>query len=81
MLFGIGSVIWWRATGDLRVYAVAQFAVGAWYVAAKLAETFDRQVYAVFPLSGHTLKHLAAAVATYYIFRWRVTLPARPISR
>lgn len=92
-LFGIGSVIWWRATGDLRAYAVAQFGpilvlvpafvtdkriralwpVIAWYVAAKLSETFDWQIDAVLPLSGHTLKHLAAGAATYSIFRWRAT--------
>jgi hypothetical protein len=91
VLFGIGSVVWWRATDDLRPYAVAQFGpmlvlipafvsvkriralwpVVVWYVLAKLAETFDHQIYSVLPLSGHTLKHLAAAAATYGIFRWR----------
>ena len=25
VLFGIGSVLWWRTEGDLRPYAIAQF--------------------------------------------------------
>jgi hypothetical protein len=38
--------------------------VFAWYVASKLFETFDRTVFLAGHLvSGHTLKHLAAAVA------------------
>jgi len=40
------------------------------YVLAKLLETFDKQVFAVFHVvSGHTLKHLAAAAAGYFILR------------
>jgi hypothetical protein len=43
------------------------FALAA-YGIAKALETFDRAVYAGFRLlSGHTLKHLLAAVATYCI--------------
>jgi hypothetical protein len=38
--------------------------VFAWYVASKLLETFDRGVFVLgHVVSGHTLKHLAAAVA------------------
>ena len=38
--------------------------VFAWYVASKLLETFDRGVFQLgHVVSGHTLKHLAAAVA------------------
>ena len=91
VLFGLGSVLWWQASGDLRVYAVAQFGpllvlvpaivsdqriralwpVVAWYALAKLAEVFDPQIYAALPISGHTIKHLCAAMATYWILRWR----------
>jgi hypothetical protein len=36
------------------------------YALAKLLETFDRQVFAALHvISGHTLKHLAAAAAGY----------------
>ena len=46
--------------------------VGAlgWYALAKIFEQLDAQVFAVGGVvSGHTLKHLAAAVAMYWIFR------------
>lgn len=44
--------------------------VVALYVVAKLAETYDKQVFAIGQLvSGHTLKHLAAATAGYWILR------------
>jgi hypothetical protein len=95
VLFGIGSVVWWRFTGDLRPYAVAQFGpalvllpafwfdrtirglwpAGVLYMLAKVAETFDRGIYTAIPVSGHTLKHLAAALATLWILRWRRSLP------
>jgi hypothetical protein len=40
------------------------------YVLAKILETSDRQVLAVGHIvSGHTLKHLAAAAASYWILR------------
>jgi hypothetical protein len=46
-------------------------AVAGFYVLAKLLETFDRQVFSALggTLSGHTLKHLAAATAGYWIVR------------
>jgi hypothetical protein len=45
--------------------------VAGFYVLAKLLETFDRQVFLALrgTLSGHTLKHLAAAAAGYWIVR------------
>ena len=90
-LGGIGSVLWWRVSGDLRPYALVQFGpilvllpafrsaqASRWlwamlgcYALAKAAESWDRAVYLFFPLSGHTLKHLIAAVAALCIVRWR----------
>ena len=43
----------------------------ALYVLAKLAESYDEAIYSVVPLSGHTLKHFAAALATAFVLRWR----------
>ncbi len=44
--------------------------VAGFYALAKLLETFDRQIFAAGHLvSGHTLKHLAAALSGYWIFR------------
>jgi hypothetical protein len=40
------------------------------YILAKILETADKQVFAVGHIvSGHTLKHLAAATASYWILR------------
>ena len=44
--------------------------VVGFYVLAKLLETFDRQVFAVgHVVSGHTLKHIVAGFAGYWILR------------
>jgi hypothetical protein len=44
--------------------------VAAFYVLAKILETTDKQIFAVGNIvSGHTLKHLAAAAAGYWILR------------
>lgn len=42
------------------------------YALAKLAEFYDRAIFSSLPISGHTAKHVLAAVATYFIFRWRL---------
>lgn len=47
-------------------------AVLAVYGLAKLAEFYDRAIFGTLPLSGHSIKHLLAALATYFIFRWRL---------
>jgi len=41
-----------------------------WYGLSKIAEHFDKQIYSVFPLSGHTLKHLLAGIGAWYVVRW-----------
>jgi hypothetical protein len=44
--------------------------VFGFYVFAKIFETVDRQIFAFHHIvSGHTLKHLAAAAAGYWIIR------------
>lgn len=46
------------------------YGVFAWYALAKVCELFDRQIYALGELvSGHTLKHLAAAVGVWLVAR------------
>lgn len=37
------------------------------FVFSRAFETFDRQIFAVFPISGHTLKHVAASLAVLFI--------------
>ncbi|MGH8668106.1 MAG: DUF6962 family protein [Burkholderiales bacterium] len=92
--FSIGSVYWWRFTGDLSLYVWVQlapmlavvlalallpaqyshrryfaYALGC-YAAAKLFELGDHQLlqWTGGMLSGHTLKHLAAAAGVYCIY-------------
>lgn len=99
LLAGAGSVAFWYAgelggAGDLRPYALVQFAPAAliplmlWlfparythggylvgviaiYGAAKLFEALDGPIYSVgHLLSGHTLKHLTAALAAWWLLR------------
>lgn len=40
------------------------------YGLSKISEHFDQQIYSISPLSGHTIKHLLAGIATLYIYRW-----------
>ena len=45
-------------------------AVAGFYVLAKIAEAMDERIYALTKgISGHTLKHLIAAVAVYWVLR------------
>ncbi len=42
-----------------------------WYLVAKLLETFDSGIYTYTNfISGHSLKHIAAAIATLYMVRF-----------
>jgi hypothetical protein len=41
--------------------------VVVWYVVAKAVEALDKPIYGAIGVSGHTLKHLAAAVSTGYL--------------
>jgi hypothetical protein len=74
----VGLIVW---LFPARYTRGTDLAVGVgFYVLAKVLEALDKQIYALGHLiSGHTLKHLAAALAVYWIFRM-LTL-RRPVSR
>ena len=103
LALGVLSLVVWRWTDDLRLYAWVQFfpcvavlallwlcppkytGASYWLIAlaiyalAKLAEHFDRAIYAAgWIVSGHTIKHLLAAAACYAILRYFQT--RRPIA-
>ena len=40
------------------------------YGLSKISEHFDQQIYSLSPLSGHTIKHLLAGIASLCIYRW-----------
>src|SRR5262249_12600749 len=92
LAIGIFSLLLWRWTDDLRLYAWAQFfpfvslililrlfpprytgaaywvTAVAFYALAKLLEYYDAKVFSFGHLvSGHTLKHFAAAAAGFAI--------------
>jgi len=94
LAIGIFSLLLWRWTDDLRLYAWAQFfpflalllilslfpakytdtpywvGAAALYALAKLLEYYDHEVYSFGGIvSGHTLKHLAAAAACFAILK------------
>jgi len=52
------------------------FPVLVFYALAKLCEHFDKLIYTVLKenISGHSIKHLFAAVAAYYIYKWMHSL-------
>jgi Ceramidase len=92
---GVSSLLLWRWTGDLRLYAWVQFfpclalplifllftpkfsgtiywlIAAMLYALAKLFEFYDSAIYSAGSiLSGHTLKHFAAAAACGVILRY-----------
>jgi hypothetical protein len=70
MLLGCASPF--TRSGDL-------WAALLWYVAAKACEALDRQIYVLGQVvSGHTLKHLAAAVSAYMILHTIQRRTAKP---
>jgi len=88
---GVFSLLLWRWTGDLRLYAWVQFfpclalllfaprfsgtiywlIAAMLYALAKLFEFYDNAIYSASTvLSGHTLKHFAAAAACGALLRY-----------
>jgi len=44
--------------------------LAGFYLLAKVTETFDKQIFSiVHVVSGHTIKHIAAAAGSYWILR------------
>jgi hypothetical protein len=103
---GVASIVWWRTTGDLKLYIWVQVAPflaivvlltlypgrytgrgwlaygAAAYALAKVVEFSDARVFEAtsHAMSGHTLKHLLAALAPLCLClmlkRRRPTVPA-----
>ncbi len=48
--------------------------VVVFYALAKAAEFWDYDIFAAAPLSGHTAKHVLSGLATYFIYRWRMSV-------
>lgn len=67
----------------LRSVPNARFlaAVVAFYALAKAAEFWDHAIFGILPLSGHTVKHILSAIATYFIYRWRMSVATSVAAR
>lgn len=94
-LLGVSSVVYWKLSGNLLPYLIAQggsilliLLAIAWlptpwtgrrllcaalasYAVAFVCEKLDRQIFDLTAciISGHTIKHLAAAFAFYFMLR------------
>lgn len=59
----------WRAPRDIPAHIIGS-SLRLVYAIAKVFERFDSEIYSIgFIVSGHTLKHLAAAAACFAILR------------
>lgn len=69
----IPLLLWLFYTPAYRGAILSLMWVVVWYVVAKGLEALDRPIYDAIGVSGHTLKHLAAAVSTGYLVQmfWR----------
>ena len=56
--------LYWSSAHKPAIRSLAWVVV--WYIVAKVMEALDRQIYDLVGISGHTLKHLAAAMSTVY---------------
>lgn len=66
----IPLILWLFPSGRSRRGGPYLLRVVIWYLIAKAFDTSDRVIYAFTGfISGHTLKHLAAGVATFYLVR------------
>ena len=52
----------------------------AWYVLSKIMEFYDREIYYLTEhiVSGHTIKHLAAAAGAFVVLRMLFSQHLRP---
>ncbi|MBI99731.1 MAG: hypothetical protein CME67_00755 [Halobacteriovoraceae bacterium] len=48
------------------------FGAFAFYVLAKLTETYDEAIFVVIGLSGHSIKHILAAIAVYFLIKLEI---------
>jgi hypothetical protein len=78
----IPLLLWLFYNPAYRGAILSLVGVVVWYVIAKGMEVLDKQLYEAIGVSGHTLKHLAAAVSTVYLVQmFRRKYPAEQIAK
>jgi hypothetical protein len=65
-MVAIPMILWLFYSPAVRPVLRCLVWVVIWYVIAKVFEQLDFQIFRAIGISGHTLKHLAAAVSTWY---------------
>lgn len=71
-MLAIPLILWLFYTPAIKPALHCLSWVVVWYVIAKVFEQLDYPIYRTIGISGHTLKHLAAAVSTgYFVLLFR----------
>jgi hypothetical protein len=65
-MLGIPLLLRWYYTPAVKLILPSLVWIVLWYAIAKLFEQLDFPIYWAIGISGHTLKHLAAAISTWY---------------
>jgi hypothetical protein len=80
-MLALPLILWLFYTPAVKPILRCLVWVVVWYVVAKVFEQLDYPIYRTIGVSGHTLKHLAAAVSTWYfvvLFRSQYSTRAVP---
>lgn len=81
-MLAIALLLWWYYTPAVKVILPILLWIVIWYGIAKLFEGLDFSIYRLLGISGHSLKHLAAAVSTwYFVILFRVKYLNAPAVR
>ncbi len=76
-MLAIPLILWFFYTPTILPILRCLVWVVVWYVIAKVLEQLDYPIYRTIGVSGHTLKHLAAVMSTWYfviLFRRKYSL-------
>jgi len=77
-MVAIPLLLWLHYKPVVKAILPCLFWIVAWYMIAKVLEQLDFPIYRAIGISGHSLKHLAAAVSTAYFVRLFRILYMRP---
>jgi hypothetical protein len=80
-MLAIPLLLWLYYSPIVKTIFPSLIWIVVWYVIAKVFEQLDYPIYHALGISGHSLKHLAAAVSTGYfvrLFRLQYRRPAVP---
>lgn len=62
-------LLWLYFSPSVKTILPSLIWIVVWYIIAKVLEQLDYPIYHLLGVSGHSLKHLAAAVSTFYFIQ------------